>query len=48
MSRIEQLIDEIEEYVEGLVPKDLDKPLLVRPNIEKHPETFVTKLLLKL
>lgn len=38
----------IEEYVEGLVPKDLDKPLLVRPNIEKHPETFVTKLLLKL
>lgn len=38
----------IEEYIEGLLPESLDKPLLVRPNIEKHPSTFVTKLLLKL
>lgn len=39
----------IEEYVEGLLlPERLDNPLLVRPNIEKHPQNFITKLLLKL
>jgi len=39
----------IEEYVEGLlVPEQLDKPLLIRPDIAKNPKNFITKLLLKI
>lgn len=36
-----------EEYIEGLLPEQLSKPLEIRADTKKHPEQFLTKVYLK-
>ncbi|KOS62232.1 MerR family transcriptional regulator [Lysinibacillus agricola] len=37
----------MEQYIKGLIPSDVVNPINIRPNIELHPNDFLTKVFVK-